>query len=453
VSPSMIHVLFHLMERRRASMAFIARGEATSYGDLLDGVGAWRDRLQAAGVESGDAVLLRGDFTRDGVAALLALLKAQAIVILLAPSSFEKASEFANVGQADWTVDALSPDPSVTRLAATPGRAPHGVYQTLRERHEAGIVFFSSGSSGRPKGAVHAANTLLEKFRTPGKTLRTLAFLLFDHVAGLDTLFYSLFNGSALVLPEGRSPHEIARLIEEHHVEVLPTAPSFLNLLLLSKAHIGRDLSSLKIITYGSEMMPQVTLNACAEAFPAAKIIQKYGTSEIGALPGQSRASNSTWIRLGGEGYDWRVRDGRFEIKARTAMLGYLNAPSPFTEDGYFMTGDRVEQDGDFIRFLGRDSDIINVGGQKVYPAEVENLIREVPGVAEAAVFGQPHPILGAMVVARVYLEAGVEGGAALRQAIRGRLSGTLESYKIPQKIVVSDEPLTTARFKTIRRN
>ncbi len=67
-------------------------------------------------------------------------------------------------------------------------------------------------------------------------------------------------------------------------------------------------------------------------------------------------------------------------------MLGYLNAPSPFTEDGWFMTGDRVDVDGEYIRFLGRDSGIINVGGQKVYPAEIESVIGALENIDEVAI-------------------------------------------------------------------
>ena len=134
-------------------------------------------------------------------------------------------------------------------------------------------------------------------------------------------------------------------------------------------------------------------------------------------------------------------------------MLGYLNAPSPFTPDGYFMTGDAVEVDGDFIRFLGRDSDIINVGGQKVYPAEVENLIRNLAEVEDVAVYGEPHAILGAAVVAKLKPVDPATSLKDLRIAIRTALSGQIEPYKIPQKYLLTQNALTTARGKQIRRS
>ncbi len=417
-----------------------------SYNELSASIETWTQRLAAAGIEPGTVVLLRGDFTPDGIGALLALLGRGAIIILVAPSSFEKQAEFARVGHAQVCVDSF--DGTITGLAYDGDQA---LYDELRKATDPGIVLFSSGSSGTSKGTVHNAARLLEKFREPGKNLRTLAFLLFDHIAGLDTLLYSLANTSTLILPNSRAPEDICRLLSEYKVEVLPTSPSFINLLLLSGAYARHDLSSLKIITYGSEMMSQATLDRCAVAFPDIRMLQKYGTSETGALPTRSKSNTSTWLKLGGEGFEWRERDGLFEIRSKTAMLGYLNAPSPFTDDGYFKTGDRIEVDGEYVRFLGRDSDIINVGGQKVFPAEIEELVRQVEGVHEVAIYGEAHAILGAAVVARIR-PSDETLPAELRMRIRTFLSGKVETYKIPQKFKFTNKSLTTDRFKVIRR-
>ena len=443
----MIDRLIQQMETVHSDIAVVAAGAPVTYGELLDSIVDWRERLDTHGVTASQVVLLKGTFSRDSISALIALFQKQAIVILLAPTSYEKADEFMEVGLAQWQIQA-----NTGEITQREVKANHSLYEKLRAASEPGLVLFSSGSTGVSKGTVHSATRLLSKFSAPGKTLRTLAFLLFDHIAGVDTLFYSLFNQSTLVLPEERSPDAVCALIAKHKIEVLPTAPSFLNLLLLSGAHKTHDLSSLKIITYGSEMMPASTLKRCAEAFPHVRLIQKYGTSEIGAPPSKSKSNASTWVKLGGEGFDWRVADGKLEIYAKTAMLGYLNAPSPFTPDGYFMTGDAVEVDGDFVRFLGRDSDIINVGGQKVFPAEVENLIRKLPEVEDVAVYGEPHAILGAAVVAKLKPVDPTISLKALRIAVRGALSGQIESYKIPQKYVLTQDSLTTARGKQIRR-
>ena len=447
MSQDMLDVLDHRFVEAKSKTALVIGDEELSYDALRRAIFAWEERLDTAGITPGDVVMLKADFGRDGIGALFALMKRRAITILLAPSSFEKEEEFAQIGAAQMCIDA-----DKLETLALAGSGQHPLYDQLRADGDAGIVLFSSGSSGTSKGTVHSAQRLLEKFRAPGKDLRTLAFLLFDHIAGLDTLFYSLANTSTLILPRSRTPSTVCELIATHRVEVLPTAPSFLNLMLLSGAHQSHDLSSLRIITYGSEMMPESLLKRLSEALPNVRLIQKYGTSETGAMPTKSKSNTSTWLKLGGDGFRWRERDGRFEIKAKTAMVGYLNADDPFTDDGWFQTGDRIETDGEYVRFLGRDSDIINVGGQKVYPAEVEALLLDLPEVSEVSVHGEPHAILGSAVVAKIRPAHEIQP-AKLRVAVRQHLSGKLESYKIPQKIKVVQDSLVTSRFKQVRRS
>ena len=120
-------------------------------------------------------------------------------------------------------------------------------------------------------------------------------------------------------------------------------------------------------------------------------------------------------MTIGGDGYEYRVVDGLLEIKARSSMLGYLNAPSPFTDDGFFRTGDRVEVDGEYIRVLGRESEMINVGGEKVLPTEVEAVLIDIPGVNDAVVYGESHPLLGQIVCADVVLGDALDAADARR--------------------------------------
>ena len=427
--------------------AFVeADGSTRSYADLLTAIETASARAVEAGIGPGISVQLRGDFGLASTAWLLALWQQGAIVAPLAPTSHEKAQEFVDVAEAGFVIDA-----SEDSITATGGASGCALYAGLREAGHPGLIIFSSGTTGVSKGALHDVTRLLGKFETPGKDLKTLAFLLFDHIAGVDTLLYCLSNASTIVCTDSRGPADVSARIEAHGVEVLPTAPSFLNMLLLSGALDQHDLSSLKIVTYGAEMMPQSVLDRVSRAFPNARIIQKYGTSEIGALRSKSEANTSRWMSIGEEEVDWRVRDGLLEVKTRTAMLGYLNAPSPFTEDGWYQTGDQVEIRDGLVQFQGRESDVINVGGQKVFPAEVENAIRAIEGVAEVSVYGKPHLMLGATVCARIRMEDAEAEPAAVRVALRKGLAGVIEPYKIPQKIELTSELLTTDRFKQRR--
>jgi acyl-CoA synthetase (AMP-forming)/AMP-acid ligase II len=155
-------------------------------------------------------------------------------------------------------------------------------------------------------------------------------------------------------------------------------------------------------------------------------------------------------VKVGGEGFETRVVDGLLEIKAQSAMMGYLNHESPFTEDGWFKTGDAVEVDGEFIKILGRKSEIINVGGEKVYPAEVESVVQLMENVEDVAVQGEPNPITGQMVVARVKLKH-PEDPRDFKKRLFSFCRERLPRFKIPQKILLVDEGMHGPRFKKMR--
>ena len=132
-------------------------------------------------------------------------------------------------------------------------------------------------------------------------------------------------------------------------------------------------------------------------------------------------------------------------------MVGYLNAPNPFDRDGWFDTGDAVIQEGEYYRILGRHSDIINVGGQKVYPAEVEKILAEMPGVIEVTVRGEPHMILGQVVGAAIQAQEAISSTEMKRRVV-AHCKGRLQPFMVPAKVrVVKDSPVNY-RFKKVRR-
>jgi acyl-coenzyme A synthetase/AMP-(fatty) acid ligase len=328
--------------------------------------------------------------------------------------------------------------------------AEHPFYGTLQTLGHPGLVLFSSGSTGRPKAALHDLSCLLAKYEIPRARYRTLVFLLLDHIGGVNTLFYTLSNGGAIVVPKDRSPSAVCDAIEQHRVELLPTSPTFLNLLSVSGECETRNLESLRLITYGTEPMPASTLERACRLFPRARLLQTYGLTELGILRSQSKESNSLWLRIGGEGYEWKVVNGRLWIRARSAMLGYLNAPSPFDAGGFFDTGDLVEVDGEWVRFLGRDSDVINVGGNKVHPAEVESALLQMDNVADVVVRGETHPLVGQVVGATVRL-AHSETPRDFKLRMRLFCAERLASFKVPVKVHFTSDPIHSARFKRVR--
>ncbi len=423
------------------------RGATIDFSALAALVGERIAWVRGLGIGVGVPAALIGDFSFTSVATLLALIACKAIVVPLTAASYQAlGTQFDEVG-AQFVIDACGDDVTVERRPASP---PNDLYRVLIERKSCGLVLFTSGSTGRPKVVVHDFERLLEKFKKPRPGMITLNFLLFDHWGGLNTLLGCLAAGKLTVLPESRRPDDILALVERFRIELLPATPSFLNTLLISRALERHDISSLRLITYGAEPMPASTLARMREALPDVELRQTYGMIELGVLRAKSKSAESLWVKLGGDGYQLRVVDGILQVKADAAMLGYLNAPSPFTDDGYFVTGDRVEVEGEYLRILGRDSDLINVGGQKVYPAEVETAILELPEVADAVVYGERNFLTGNIVCADVTPAAGSDE-AALRLQIKRHCASLLQPYMVPVRINFPKQTLQTARLKRDR--
>ena len=425
----------------------VCDGNTHSYTDLLREFDSVHDRIATLGIERGSVVALRADYSPRSVAALFALLAARTTVAmlprdrdpdpLLADCHATALLDIDPQGHWDWTT---LPAPAVR----------HPLLAALGLAGDAGIVLFTSGSTGRPKTALQSVHRFLGKFSKPGKSFRTLAFLLFDHVAGLDTLFYTLSNGGTVVVTRDRSPSAISRLIEDAKVEVLSASPTFLRLLCLAGDDSERDLSSLRIITYGSEPMDPRTLALLNKRFPSCRISQKYGTTETGSPRSESRDNDSLWLKLGGDGVEVKVVDGVLYLRSESTILGYLNAPSPVDAEGWYSTGDLVDVDGEWIRFRGRSSDQINVGGEKVAPSEVEQVLLELDFIREAAVSGEPNSIMGQVVAARVVLAEGVDERDAVRR-IRIHCRLRLAPHMIPVKIHFVSGSLSTERYKVQR--
>jgi long-chain acyl-CoA synthetase len=327
----------------------------------------------------------------------------------------------------------------------------HPLLLECRKRNSPGLVIFSSGSTGKSKASVHDMGRLLEKFVPVRQRLVTLTFLLFDHLGGINTLLYALSNLGTVVTAPSRDPETVAELVERHRIQLLPASPTFLSLLLMSGAHRRFDMSSLTLVTYGTEVMAQATLNRLHAELPGVRLQQTYGLSELGVLRSKSRDDDSLWVKVGGEGVETKIVDGTLRIRTRSAMLGYLNAPSPFDADGWMDTQDQVEVDGEWIKILGRVTDIINVGGNKVYPAEVESVLLELEHVRDVTVYGEPNAITGSVVAARVLLDE-PEPPDALMKRIRVHCRDRLARFKIPVRVQIVDHADVSARFKRVRR-
>jgi acyl-CoA synthetase (AMP-forming)/AMP-acid ligase II len=428
--------------------AVVFHDTTVTYPALAELVDRWRKLLADNEVGAGEVVVLEGACSPTVCAGLLALIETGAIVVPLTALPDAKRREFLSISQAEVVLSV--DDDGQVHAHRTDVRAGHELYGRLRERGHPGLVLFSSGTTGASKASLLDFALALARYREIRRPQRILSFLNLDHIGGINTLLHTLSQGGTVITIADRTPDEVLGAVARHAVAVLPTTPTFLNMMLVSGAHRRYDLSSLRLVTYGTEPMPAQTLRRLNEELPEVRFKQTYGLSELGILPTKSRDNGSLWLRLGGTGFDHKIVDGILWIRSDMAMLGYLNAPAPFDEDGYFNTQDAVDVDGDYVRILGRRSEIINVGGEKVYPQEVEDALLQVPNIADATVSGKPNPVTGMVVHATVQLVED-EDEHAVRRRIRTTLAPRLEAFKLPAVVTVSAAAQYSDRFKKIR--
>ena len=328
----------------------------------------------------------------------------------------------------------------------------HPMLATLHQLSHAGLILFSSGSTGKPKAMVHDLSHLFKHYdaKKP-KNLVMLLFLMFDHIGGLNTMLNILSMGATMVIPENRNPEHICDLIERYRIAVLPSSPTFLNLIIMSGAWERYDLSSLRMITYGTETMPESLLIKLKTIFPKIKFLQTFGTSETGIATTSSKSSDSTLMRIEDASFEYKIIDGTLWLKSDTQVLGYLNASMESFQEGWFNTGDLVEvsEDG-FLRIIGRSKVVINVGGQKLMPSEVESIILMMPQIQDCMVSAKPNAITGQSVAVEVVLK-NPHDEQSIKKTIRAFCKEHLENYKIPTHVSVVEQTNFSDRFKKMR--
>ncbi|MGJ8641131.1 MAG: ANL family adenylate-forming protein [Opitutaceae bacterium] len=416
-----------------------------SYGQFLSTIDRYAELVQPCVGDRPAVIAVQLENTLDAIAALLAIARLQQVVLPLAIElPMAEKQEQLRIAGASFCLDGGG-----VHVIEHPTPAP-SLIDVLVERAHAGLILFSSGTSGEPKGMLHDLDALLARYQTvKPRSDRTVQLLLADHIGGLDSAFRTIFSGSTLVLPERRSPDVVAQSIQSSKANILPASPTFLNLMRMANAFERYDCSSLELIAYGAEPMSPVLLEQLAKSLPEVSFQQKFGTSETGAIRIKSRSSDSLYFEIQDRDVEWQIVEGELWLKTSSRILGYLNADEASLEaDGWYRTGDLVERSEDgLLRIIGRQSQVINVGGQKVHPTEVEQVIAEIDGVLACSVFGKSAPITGDMVACSIV----VEDAGELREwkrRIRNHCRGRLAAWKIPASVELSAELSITDRLK-----
>lgn len=410
----------------------IHKGRELHFSDIADQV-----PVDLGEVKAGDVVALIGDFDPESILTLLNIIDKQAVIVPLTDDTRGQHEYFFDAAHIDVVIERGS----VRRIQR---ETTHPLIQQLRDVGHAGLVLFSTGTTGRPKAILHDLTLFLRRFETPRPTQRTINFLLFDHIGGINTLLHTLFNKGVVIAPEARTVDSILSTIAAYEVEVLPTTPTFLRMMLMSGAVPDRIPDCLKLITYGTERMDQPTLTQLCELLPEIDFRQTFGMSELGIVRVKSEARDSLFMKIGGEGVETRVVDNVLQIRSQTRMLGYMNADSPFDAEGWYDTKDIVETKGELYKVTGRIGEVINVGGLKFMASEVERVALEFEGVALVKAEARANPITGQHVELSVQA---AEGAEVDRKSLAAFLADRLPAHMVPRRVKV--ETVTVGhRFK-----
>ena len=403
-------------------------------------------------INPGEIVAIISDYSFESIALFLAFHENRNVIVPITTKVGSEIAERIRVANCRYRIY-IKEDSRLEVVQEKSGENSHELVSKLVNASCSGLILFSSGSTGTPKAMIHNLNNLMNSYKDKkGKKLVFMIFLMFDHIGGLNTLLNCLAMGVTMVFPKSRDPEQVSCLIEKYKVNILPASPTFLNLILISEAYTRYDMSSLRMITYGTEPMPDCLLIKLKEIFPRVKFLQTFGTSETGISQTSSKSSNSTFIKIDDPGTDYKIVDDELWIRTKTQIMGYLNSSMDrFTEDGWFKTGDLVEKAEDgYIRIVGRNKELINVGGEKVLPMEVESVLLQMPGVMDCLVYGETNPITGQMVVAKILFKNSMKTLEA-KKAVSIFCQDKLDRYKIPAKVILMTESEYSERFKKKR--
>lgn len=303
-------------------------------------------------------------------------------------------------------------DADIARLPSGPASAPEVETEWLMT---------TSGTTGMPKIVPHTLASLARSVRPHPDAVWGL---IYDptRFAGLQVVLQALIGGGRLVVAQGSPAQQVAALAGCTHLSATPTW--WRRVLMLPERPQG-----LRQITLGGEIADQPTLSALAAAFPDARLTHIYASTEAGV--GFS-------VKDGREGFPADYLTGDIRIEGGVLWLHGIDS------------GDRVERDGDRVRFLGRENGMMNIGGVKVYPEAVESVLLSVPDVVMAKVSAKRSPVTGALVMAEVKLAEGADPDAA-RARIQTASRAALVREAVPAIIRFVEEFHVNAAGKIVR--
>ena len=406
-----------------------------TFSDLVSQTNKFKNLLSNK-IRNHDRVLIYSDYTFHSISLLLSLSDLNINIIPLVKtteSEYQEKVESVN----PHLILSFNDENKLIIKNSKLTQNKEDVFNDVTNNGDTGIILFSSGTTGKPKVMIQNLTKIISSIKAPRrqKSLRFIILLMFDHIGGLNTLFNCLINGSPFVIPLDRSPSLVISLINKYQVNILPTTPTFLNLLMIDESFDSSKLKSLKLITYGTERMSEIILNKLNSSLPKVKLLQTFGTSETGILKTQSKSSNNLFFKIVDDEKEHKIVGDELFLRSKTQVNGYINHNNDsFLNDGWYATGDIVQTDGEgYIKIIGRKNKLINVGGLKVLPKEIEDVINSVDGVDDSTVYSEPNNIVGNIVCAKIFTQ--FENTKELKSEIKSVCRKNLDKFKVPVKL------------------
>jgi long-chain acyl-CoA synthetase len=436
--------------RRHAARTALALGDAElTYAELDAASACVAGMLRARGLRPGDRVGVMLPNVPAFAMAYYGVLRMGGVVVPMNPLlKAREVDHYVSDSGAALVLD----DP-----AALPGDAEPDFAIAERDEHDTAVILYTSGTTGRPKGAELTHRNLVMNVEVMRDLLSVEAddvilgalplFHSFGQTCGLNT---AVASGACLALLPRFVPGDVLDIVERRRVTVFEGVPTMYAALLHQPGRERHDASSLRVCVSGGAALPLEVLHGFEAAFDCV-ILEGYGLSETSPVasfnhPDGLRKPGSIGTPVAG--VELRLLDpspegvGEIAIRGHNVMKGYWGNPGATAEAidaaGWFRSGDlaRVDEDGCYF-IVDRKKELIIRGGYNVYPREIEEVLYEHPGVREAAVVGIPHPTLGEEIGAAVALKP---GACVNEDDLREYVKGQVAAYKYPRRVWLVDE-------------
>ncbi|HWE46890.1 MAG TPA: AMP-binding protein [Caulobacteraceae bacterium] len=415
--------------------AFCAHDRLVPLLDILNGVSIDADPASLAG----RSVLVR---TREQLAAALALVDLDGVAsrMVLCPPDFDPTH--LNHVIAEAAIDLVVSDDETLAVEGVPfarigtprpAKTPAAEYATE-------WVMFTSGTTGRPKMVAHTLAGLTGAIRPHADEQPVVWGTFYDirRYGGLQILLRALIGGATMIFSRaGEAPASALSRLAQYGVSHLSGTPSHWRRALICPALVAL---SPRYVRLSGEIADQAVLDSLKAVFPDASVGHAYASTEAGVgfeVTDGREGFPASYLAASLNDVDMRVVDGALQLRSRRVATHYIGGGVVADTDGFVDTGDMVERRGDRFHFVGRRGGVINVGGLKVHPEEIEAVINRQPGVRLSRVAGRRNPITGAVVTADIVLEDATASPDAVKAQVLAACRRDLAPHKTPAVVRV----------------